>query len=251
MARKTAAHEKAQKKAAKQKKILLVLAVPMLAALYFGVTTFMNLGKHPAPEVLGKPTSTTAAASSTPASTPDTTAAPVTPDTADAPLTPGVAAVPIVAFRSFTALDQKNPFHDHGPNLNAAQQASSGNGNTDTKSTPDKGKKGDGNGGGSAPKPPLPPLTGAVISLNGQKLPVALGSTFGQAPGLSGVPLFRLVKVTRKTALIGVVGTKQQFTLHVGRPLTLQQYGGWTYTLILEPLGSAAPMTAVQPTGGN
>jgi hypothetical protein len=89
-----------------------------------------------------------------------------------------------------------------------------------------------------------------VISLNGDKLPLAIGATFGKAPGLSGVPLFRLVKVTPKTALIGVVGTKQQFTLHVKKPLTLQQYGGWSYTLILEPLGSAAPMTVQTTTTG-
>jgi hypothetical protein len=91
------------------------------------------------------------------------------------------------------------------------------------------------------------PLTGAVISLNGDKLALAIGTKFGQAPGLSGVPLFKLLKVTPKTALVAVVGTKQQFTLHVKQPLTLQQYGGWTYTLILEPLGSPAPMTVKPP----
>ncbi len=86
-----------------------------------------------------------------------------------------------------------------------------------------------------------------MISLNGDKLALAIGATFGHAPGLSGVPLFKLVKVAPKTALINVVGTKQQFTLHVKQPLTLEQYGGWTYTLVLQPVGSPAPMT-VQTT---
>ena len=93
------------------------------------------------------------------------------------------------------------------------------------------------------------PLTGAVISLNGRKLALAIGATFGHAPGLSGVPLFRLHSVTPKSAVVDVVGTQQHFTLHVGKPLTLEQDGGWKYTLILEPLGSAAPMTVqTQPT---
>jgi hypothetical protein len=86
-----------------------------------------------------------------------------------------------------------------------------------------------------------------VISVNGDKFALALGTEFGHAPGLSGVSLFKLLKVTPKTAVIGVVGTKQQFTLHVGKPLTLEQDGGWTYKLVLQPLGSPAPMT-VQTT---
>jgi hypothetical protein len=246
MARKKAAHEAAQKKAAKQKKVLMVLALPMLGALVFAVMTFMNLGKHPG-DVAATPASATTPAGSVPA------AGTPTDGTAAAPVTPGVAVVPVDAFRSFAALGRKNPFHDHGPNLNAGSDSggngsnSSNNNNADSKNKNGKGSGGNG-GGGSTSKQPAAPLTGAVISLNGDKLAVSLGSTFGKAPGLSGVPLFRLVKATAKSALIGVVGTKQQFTLHVNRPLTLQQYGGWTYTLILEPLGSAAPMTVQQTT---
>jgi hypothetical protein len=232
MARKLAAHEAAQKKAAKQKKRLLILAVPMLAALVYAVMTLMNLGSKPASPVSATPASASAPAGSVP--------------TANAPVTPGVATAAIMPLRSFTLLGRRDPFHDHGPNPNA--QASSGSSSSGAKSG-GKSQTGKGNssGGGSAAKPPAAPLTGAVISLNGDKISLAIGATFGHAPGLSGVSLFRLVKVTPKTALINVVGTKQQFTLHVGKPLTLEQYGGWTYTLILEPLGSPAPMT-VQTT---
>jgi hypothetical protein len=241
MARKKAAHEAAQKKAAKQKKMLMVLALPMLGALVFAVTTFMNLGSHSS-GVSATPASATTPAASVPA------AGSPAPAATAAPVTPGVAGVPVDAFRSFSALGRKNPFHDHGPKLNGGS-GSGGNGKSSSK-TPTKNKsgKGSGGGGGSQPKPPLPPPTGAVISLNGDKLALAVGAKFGKAPGLSGVPLFRLVSVTRKSALIAVVGTTQQFTLHVNQPLTLQQYGGWTYTLILEPFGSAAPMTVQQTT---
>jgi len=248
MARKKAAHEAAQKKAAKQKKILMVLALPMLGAMVFAVMTFMSLGSHSS-TVSAAPASATTPAASVPAAGSSATATSPAPDATAAAVTPGVAGVPIDSFHSFAALGRKNPFHDHGPKLDGGS-GSGGNGSSkaDKTNTKNKDKNGKGSGGGgSQPKQPLPPPTGAVISLNGDKLALAVGATFGKAPGLSGVPLFRLVSVTRKSALIGVVGTTQQFTLHVNQPLTLQQYGGWTYTLILEPYGSSAPMT-VQTT---
>lgn len=232
MARKKAAQEAAMKKAAKQKKILMVLALPMAGALVFAVMTFMNLGKHPS-DVPATPAASTTPAGSIP------TAGTATAGATASPLTPGVAAVPVMAFHSFSALPQKNPFHDGGPSVGAPSSKSKAK-----KSKAPKAKK---SKGSSGPKQPSVPLTGAVISLNGDKLALSLGATFGKAPGLSGVPLFKLVSVTPKTALVSVVGTKQQFTLHVKQPLTLQQYGGWSYTLVLEPLGSAAPMT-VQTT---
>ena len=231
MARKKAAHEAAQKKAAKQKKLLMILAIPMLAALVYAVMTLMNLGAKPASPVSATPASASTPAGSIP--------------TAGTSVTPGVATEPVDPLRSFTLLGRRDPFHDHGPNPNAP--APSGNNNNTGGKNKNKNGNGGGGGGGSAPKPPAQPLTGAVISLNGDKLVLAIGATFGHAPGLSGVSLFKLVKVYPKTAQINVVGTKQQFTLHVGKPLTLEQYGGWTYKLILEPLGSPAPMT-VQTT---
>jgi hypothetical protein len=224
-----AAQEKMKKKAAKQKKMLMLLALPMLGALVYAYMTLTSLGgKQQLPS--------TPAAAATPAGSVPAAGTPVA-----AVVTPGIVAPPVGYLHSFTALGSKDPFYDHGPKPGGAP-ASSGS------STPKKSKgKGSNTGNGSNSKPPTVPLTGAVISVNGNKLALAIGTEFGQAPGLSGVPLFRLVKVTKTTALIGVVGTHQQFTLHVKKPLTLQQSGGWKYTLILEPLGSAAPMT-VQPT---
>ncbi len=235
MARK-AAQERALKKSKRQKKVLMVLALPMLAALYYSYSTLTHLGTKPQ---LG---ATPAAATTDPGAIPtaDTSAAP-------APVMPGITAAPVGSLTSFAVLGVKDPFHDHGPNASGTP-SSGGGGKGAGKGGGKGGGKGKGGGGGSKSKqPPPPPLTGAVISINGNKLALSLGTQFGHAPGLSGVSLFRLEKVTAKTALIAVVGTEQQFTLHVGQPLTLQQNGGWKYTLILEPLGSAAPMT-IQPT---
>ena len=235
-----AAQEKAKKKAAKQKKILMVLALPMIGAGVYAYMTMSSLGAKPQ-QVTATPAS---ASTHAPASTPADAAA--TSDTSAMPITPGITAIPISALHSFTALGRKDPFHDKGPKAGSETDSSGAS----TSSDSGKGK-GNGNGaasgGDSTPKLPSAPLTGAVISINGKKIALAVGTKFGHAPGLSGVPLFRLVKVTPKTALIAVVGTKQQFTLHVKKPLTLQQNGGWTYTLILMPVGSAAPMT-VQPS---
>jgi hypothetical protein len=223
-----AAQLAAKKRASKQKKRLIVLVFPMLGALVYAYMTLSSLGAKP--HVAATPAAATTPGGSIP-----------TPGSPDATVTPGIAAVPVSALLSFTALGRKDPFHDHGPKPGAGSE-SSGSGSSGSGSG-----KGSGSGGGSSSKQPSAPLTGAVISINGNKLALALGTQFGHAPGLSGVWLFRLVKVTRKTALIAVVGTRQHFMLHVRRPLTLEQNGGWKYTLILEPLGSAAPMT-VQPT---
>jgi len=232
-----AAQEKAKKKSAKQRKLLMVLAVPMLGALVYAYMTLSSLGSKP--QVPATPAAATTPAGAIP-----------TPGSPAATVTPGVAAVSVASLRSLTALGRKDPFHDGGPNAGAASGSSSSSSINDSKGSSKGASKGSSSGGGSSSKQPSVPLTGAVISINGKKLALALGTQFGSAPGLSGVSLFRLVKVTAKTAVISVVGTQQRFTLHVRHPLTLEQNGGWTYTLILEPLGSPAPMT-VQPTQPN
>ena len=216
MARKNSAQQAAQKKAKKQKKLLVVLGLGLVVALVFAATTLMHLGSKP---VAATPPAATAPDGSTPA--PNDIAVVI----------PGIAAAPAGPLHAFTAFGRKDPFNDGGPSGVATPTDSS------------KNPSGKGDGSGSTPKPPL---TGAVISINGHKLALSLHAEFGHAPALSGVWLFRLVKVTPTTALIAVVGTHQQFTLHRRTPLTLQQNGGWRYTLILEPVGFGVPMT-VQP----
>jgi hypothetical protein len=229
-----AAQEKAKKKAKKQRKVLMILAVPMLGALVYAYVTLSSLGGGSKPEVVGK-----AQVSATPTAATVPAASIPTADTTDATATAGIDVPSVVSLHSFITLGRKDPFHDHGPNPNAAKSS----GTTKTSKSTSKGS----DTTGTQTKTPPAPLTGAVISMNGKKLALPLGAKFGQAPGLSGIWLFRLVKVTKTTALIDVVGTQQQFTLHVRQPLTLQQSGGWTYTLTLEPPGTATPMT-VQPT---
>ena len=225
MARKTAREDAAKKKAKKQKKLLVVLGLLLVGAGFFAFTTLSSLGK--------KPVSATPDPATTPAGS-ISTGEPVSAVIA------GIAAPPPGSLRAFTAFGRRDPFTS-GPSLVSESSTTNADGSGKGSIADQKG-----NGNGSGSNQPSGPLTGAVISLNGNKLALAVGSKFGHAPGLSGVPLFRLVHVTAKTALIAVVGTHQHFLLHVRYPLTLQQNGGWTYTLILEPLGTAAPMT-VQP----
>ncbi len=224
------AQEAAKKKAAKQKKILVVLLVALVVALVYGYMTLS--GGHSS----SQPVSATPESQTTPASSiPGGGTPPATPAAAGLDLTPDAALT------SFADLGRKDPFFDKGPNGSTSTSTTSTNSDS-------SGSSSSKSGGSSKPSQPSAPLTGAVISLNGTKLSLAIGSAFGHAPGLSGVSLFRLVSVTKTTAVVGVVGTTQQFTLHVGRTLTLAQTGGWTYNLVLEPLGSAAPMTVQTQT---
>ena len=222
-----AAKEAAKKKAAKQKKILIGLGLLLVVALGYAV---MTLTGSSSPKVPAVPAAATTPGGSAPN------------DTAAAVVTPGIAALSPMSLRTFTGFGRKDPFHNGGPGVSAGGSDKSAGGSGSGKGN----GKGNG-GGGSNSKQPSAPLTGASISLNGTKLALAVGTVFGHAPGLSDVALFRLVTVSARSALIAVVGTHQRFTLHVRRPLTLMQNGGWTYTLILEPIGSAAPMT-VAPT---
>src|SRR5947199_7639089 len=99
-----AAHEAAKKKAAKQRKVLILLAVPLLAALVYAYMTMSGLGGgggggsqsvQPVPAAQTTPASEIPSASS---------AAPT--------LTPGVTAAPVDSLRSFVLLGRKDPFHD-------------------------------------------------------------------------------------------------------------------------------------------
>jgi hypothetical protein len=211
-----AAQEAAKKKAAKQKKILIGLGLVLVLALGYAVMTLTHLNSKP-------PVQATPAAATTPAGAIPTVAP-------AAAVTPGIAPPPVDSLRTFIALGRKDPFHDDGPNVGSP-----------SKST----KSATSNGSSSKSKKTSGPPRAAVISLDGKRLVAAVHAGFGHAPGSFG-PLFRLVKVTAKTAVIAVVGTPQRFTLHMRQPLTLAQAGGQKYTLILERIRSAA--MAVQQT---
>ena len=239
MAKKAARQEAAQKKAAKQKKILILLGLLLVGAVVFAVITLSK----------GSGGSTPAAATSAGDTTPTGSISAGTPA---AEITAGVTMPTDGSLRSLLGLGRNDPFHDGEPGQSSSSGSTSSCGcsgsQSDTHCRYAAASNASGNdavavveckkGNGKWALGGTRPLAGGVISLNGTKLAVALGTEFGHAPGLSGVALFRLVKVTAKTAVIGVVGTQQRFTLHVRQPLTLEQDGGWTYTLILEPVGS-------------
>lgn len=196
-----AAKQAAKKKAAKQKKVLIVLVLVLVVVLVLAFTTLL-------PSNSPAPVSAVPAASTTPAGS---TAAP-------APAaSPGISPAPVGSLRAFSTLGRKDPFNDNGPHLSSAP--------------PSTVKLSSGR------------LNHAVISINGKKFSVSLGAKFGHATAGTGAPLFRLAKVSETTAVVTVIGTKQNFTLHVRQPLTLAQKGAWKETLILEPVGTSATLT--------
>lgn len=208
------AKEAAKKKAAKQKKILIVLGLVLVGALVFAVTTLSHL--RSAPVSVTPVSATTPDGASTPTGTPI------------AAVIPGIAAPPAGSLRAFTAFGRKDPFNDDGPDLSSSEQS------TPAKHPAPSPSR-------SKPKPPSGPLTSAVISINRIKLTIPLGAKFGHASDPSGASVFKLVKVSAKTAVVAVLGASQRFTLHVRQPLTLVRTGAWKFTLILEPVGTKAP----------
>ena len=132
-----AAQERAKKKAAKQKKLLMLLALPMLGALVYAYTTMSSLGGKT--QVAAPPTAATAPAGSTR----DGRHA-----GRDRYARHRRACRSRPCARSPRSA-RKDPFHDHGPNPGAEAKPSS---STSSK-TPSK-SKGKGSGSGSTPKPP-------------------------------------------------------------------------------------------------
>ena len=225
-----AAKDAAKKKAAKQRKILAVLALPLLGALFFAYTTMSHLNSSSAPHASGTAVSATPSAATTPAAS---TAVGPTGIDASAVVTPGIVAAPVGSLRAFTGLGRKDPFNDDGPSLTKQSSTpTSGSGSpAPTTSAPTKNPTIADNKPTS--KTTSHPLPRAVISVNGKSTNVARGAKFGHAPGSSD-PLFRLVRVSTTRAVIAVVGTRLQYTLNLQLPLTLTRKGdGAKYILML------------------
>lgn len=115
-----AAQAAAAKKAKKQKKMLIVLGVLLVCALGYAVMTLSSLNSSPA----------AAAPSATGATPPAGSTSTGTPIVA---VTPGIAAAPAGSLPAFSALGQKDPFNDGGP------QPSSATSTTGTTSTTSSG----------------------------------------------------------------------------------------------------------------
>ncbi|MDX6480131.1 MAG: hypothetical protein QOG85_641 [Gaiellaceae bacterium] len=222
-----AANDAAKKKAAKQKKLLVLLGLALVGAVVFAVTTLMSLGSSPA-------------ASTTPAgATPGATA---TGTPIAATITPGVAEEPSGALQAFSGLGRRDPFYDRGPD-----DSKNASNPTAPQSTPTSTPTQSPTIKDNSPTPtPTSALKGAVISINGKPVSVKLGAKFGHAAGSSD-SLFRLVRVSATRAVIGILGTSMQYTLNLHQKFTLSAPGvGGSFTFILERVESVTTTTTAR-----
>ena len=248
MAKKNVHLDRAQAKAAKQKKIAIGLSAVLVLVLVFEVpkTLKMMNPKAKAPVVIAN-------ASAPPAATPTSSASTLPPGVAAAPpvaqptsSTAIVASVPVSPdpgqLTEFTQFASKDPFDQ-----TVQKTAAVGTSGKPTSAKPP-----------ATPKaPPAPPPGAAVISLNGELMSVAVGKQFpisGTVFDQLGSPLFQLDSLTDKTAKVSIVGGSYasgapSLTLTVGTPVTLQNTAdGTRYTLLLEPQGTQVPPPPTSPT---
>ncbi len=273
MAKKAVA-DAAKAKAAKQKKMLIGLAVLFVLAAAYAYNTMSGMGGSPA----SKPqaATTTASTSTTPAPSTPVAAAPVsTPDpsasgstsdptagTAIAGGTQLIAAVKPSAdtgqLQSFSRFASKDPFDSLGPQSSSSSSSgsSSSGGSSGSNGSGSSGKSGSKGGTTPAtpPTPPAPPPTSAVLSVNGVEESVATGADF---PASSATPYFQLVSLTATTAQVAIAGGsyatgQATLTLTVNKPTTLVNTAdGTRYTLVLFPQGTQAPSGAASSSGGS
>jgi hypothetical protein len=262
MARKSTA-DTAKDKAAKQKKIVIGLAVFLALAVAYAVHTMSGLNGAPASS---KPQAVAAGAVAPPATPAASTPAPAAPSLAGAPAastpatpaTPGSTSAPsgtdssqLVSvvipkadpgqLESFSRFESKDPF------ASASSVPTSGSGSgSGTKGS--SGSSGSGSPPKTPPAPPAPPPTAAVISVNGTSESVTSGLNFpanNPVPSTNG--LFQLVSLTAHSATITIVGGSyasgsQTLTLKENKPVTLVNTAdGTRYTLVLYPQGTVAP----------
>jgi hypothetical protein len=277
MARKST--EAAKAKAAREKKILVVLSGVLVLALAYGLYTMHGLGGNKAAAATATPplAATTTTAAATPA--PGTSAAPpiagvaTAADTAapsaDAPL---VAAVqPPVGtgqLESFSRFDSKDPFDADGPKSPSSSPSSaapSAAPSAAAKSTAGAAPGGDTTATTAVPSttsptltlpalPALPPPTAAVIAVNGAAASVSADADFPVSADPVENGIFHLVGLTQTTAQVTIVGGSyaggsQVLTLKENEPVTLVNTAdGKRYTLELLPQGTAAPAAAPTST---
>jgi hypothetical protein len=246
MATKTA-HDAAKKKAAKERKLLIVLALLLVLALGYAYKTLTKLhssGSTPVAVSAGAtvPSSTVAAptASAPSSSSGASDLGAGSGSTASGDLVSAVKpTLDQGQLESFTLLPAKNPFASDGPSSSSS---------TSTSSSTSKQKA---SGGGS--KTPPAKYTSAVISVNGVESLVTLDGVFPQSSDASVNGIFKLVSLTKSTAKVGIVGGSYAsgsatLTLHVGKAVTLANTAdGKRYTLELYPQGTTPPPSGQGP----
>jgi hypothetical protein len=245
------AHKAAKEKAAKQRKMLLVLMLPLGLSGFYAYHTLAKA--HQSSSSAPPPAATTT--STSPASTApgSTTASPV-PAAA-----PGVVQAPDGKLTSFALLRSRDPFSgavgESSPSIPAIPPPQP----VQPKPQPVKPKPVQPQPVKPQPKKSQPketqpvkpqkkklgpPPKTAVLSYDGMLIEVRLHKTFGEAPvsfGEPPQPLFWVVTLTHKTARIVVVGKQRAKTLKVDVPLTLADLNGTLHTLMLLPQGTPLP----------
>lgn len=229
------AHEAAKAKAAKEKKILIALVVPLAIALFFAYHTVTKLHSSAAPTAVAPAatpaTATTASSSSTASSTPATTVSgtPVSATLPTAPAPPPDAG----KLSRLTLFASKDPFFDAGPKVAASSGQSGSQGKQSKQSKQSK-------------QPAAPPAA-AVIGVNGHLMAVSLGQAFPVTKDSTTNGIFRLVGLTAKTAKVAVVGGSyttgaHALTLTVDSVVSLVNTAdGKRYTLVLYPPNTPTP----------
>ncbi len=252
MARKKKTADAAKDKAAKQKKILILLVVFLALAVAYAMKTMSSLNSG-STGGSGKPQAVAAGQIAPPSSAP--AALPAAPSLAATPLPVDPAAtaaapsgtdasslVSVVVpkagqgqLESFTRFASKDPFAAGLP-ATPSSGGSKGSGSSGSGSTPT-----------TPPAPPSPPPSSAVISVNGSSESVSSGMNFPAAnPVSSANGLFQLVSLTAHAAKVAIVGGSYAggsptVTLKENKPVTLVNTAdGTRYTLVLYPQGSVA-----------
>jgi hypothetical protein len=218
------AHEAAKAKAAKEKKILIALVVPLAIALFFAYHTVTKLHQSTAPTAVAP--AATPAKATTASATPATTVATGTPISATLPSAP-VPPPDAGKLSRLSLFSSKDPFFDSGPHVASSSDQSQ----QQSKQAKQKA---------------VPPAA-AVIGVNGRLSDVSVGQVFPATKDPATNGIFRLVALTAKTAKVAVVGGSyttgaHALTLSVDSVVTLVNTAdGKRYTLVLYPQGTPAP----------
>lgn len=228
------AHDAAKAKAAKEKKILIALVVPLVIALFFAYHTVSKLHQSSAPQAVAPAANPDTGATASQAPAPTATVAAGTPVSATLPTAPAPPADAGKLSR-MTLFASKDPFFDAGPKVAS-----------DTGQQQQTQQK-------QAKQKPVPPAV-AVIGVNGHLAVVSVGQAFPvtKSPATNGV--FRLIGLTAKSAKVAVVGGSyttgaRALTLTVNSVVTLVNTAdGKRYTLVLYPEGTPAPGVTTVPT---
>ncbi len=237
-----AVHEAARAKAKKQKKLLLVLCVPLLVAVFYTYHTVSKLHQSSSatPPAATTTSTSTTSASAAPAATPP-------------------PAPPAGNVTSFALLPSRDPFAGGAqsstatpvapvtpPPLVQKPQPQPQQTQPKPKTQPKQTQPTPTQPTQTEPTKLSPPATRAVIVLDRTLLRIHLHKGFGYALGDAGQPFFWVLSLTRKTAKILVAGRARALTLKVDAPKTVSDLQGRLHTLMLLPHGTPLPAAVAQ-----